>query len=68
MTKEDEEIIEDVKFILRSEDKQIIKTLKVTIPTYLHCIEVNRKHAELTGKKHKNSFNLVKGGRLPEEK
>jgi hypothetical protein len=47
MTEEDEQIIEDVKYILRSGDAEIIRTLRVTIPAYLEYIAVNRRHAEL---------------------
>ena len=51
MKKEDEQLIEDVRFILNSGDTGIINTLKVTIPAYLDCIAVNKRYAELTERK-----------------
>ncbi len=47
----DEQVLKDVRFILKSGDAGIIHTLKVTIPAYLECIAVNRQCAELSHKK-----------------
>jgi len=60
MTKEDEQLIEDVKFILNSGDAGIIHTLKVTIPAYLDCIAVNKRYAELTAKKRRLELAVAK--------
>ncbi len=51
MKYEDEQVIKDVEFILNSGDTEIIHTLKVTIPAYLHCIATKRQHAELMSEK-----------------
>jgi hypothetical protein len=47
MTTEDEQVIEKVKYILSSRDSGIIHTMKVTLDAYLHCIAINKRHAEL---------------------
>lgn len=49
----DEQVIEDVRFILNSGDTGIIDTLKLTIPAYLHCISVNKRYAEAIKEKQK---------------
>lgn len=60
MKKEDEQIIEDVRFILNSGDTGIINTLKLTIPAYLQCIAVNRRYAELTAEKRRLELAVAK--------
>jgi hypothetical protein len=65
MKKEDEQIIEDVRFILDSGDTGIINTLKATIPAYLDCIAVNKRYAELTAEKRRLEIAVVKNdGRI----
>ncbi|MHB8090404.1 MAG: hypothetical protein ACYDH8_02150 [Syntrophales bacterium] len=60
MKKEDEQLIEDVKFILNSGDEGIIHTLKVTIPAYLDCIAVNKRYTELTAEKGRLELAVAK--------
>jgi len=60
MKKEDEQIIEDVRFILNSGDTEIIHTLKVTIPAYLQCIAVKKQSADLEAEQRRRKFTVIK--------
>lgn len=51
MTKEDEQFLEKVKFILNAGDKATIHTMKVTIDAYIHYIKAKNKEIELIKKK-----------------
>jgi hypothetical protein len=82
MTKEDKQVIEDVKFILNSGDTGIIDTLKVTLRAYLKCIAVNREHAaaeqeytalkkeyeDLLAKKRRRDFALISKTTVPRKR